>query len=209
MPAAGLLAALLLATTYFVGFHRPRSEKVNALDADASRLRAEQTALRLTITGLEKVAAQEPTFTAALQRLEKLIPAGLAQPTLLSQLQAAAREAGVELISVTFGDPSVPNGAPQSAVAGTVLVTMPLTVVMNGPYGGITDMLRRIETEKNRAVLVRAVAFTEADAGFPQLTGTWSGQAYALLPAEDPLLAGRGDGARNGTTATTPEPVKR
>ncbi len=208
VPAAGVLAALLLGATYLVVFHQPRSEQIDALDADAHRLRSEQAALRRTITGLEKVAANEPAFTAALRLLERLIPPGLAQPSLLSHMQAAAQGAGVELISVTFGDPSVPSGAPQSAVAGTVLVAMPLTVVVNGPYGGITDMLRRIESEKNRGVLVRAVAVTEADAGFPRLTATWSGQAYALLPADDPLLASGRDPAKNGTATASAEPVK-
>ncbi len=134
------------------------------------------------------MAAREPEFKTALQLLEQLVPAGLAQPSLLVEMQASARAAGVVLDSVTFSDPKVSKGAPASNVPGTVLVAMPLSVIVTGPFAAITDMLRRVEVGKDRAVLVGAVALTEAEAGFPQLTATWSGQAFALLPADDPLL---------------------
>ena len=203
VPAGGALVALLLVAVYFMAFHQPRSNEIATLGEDATRLDAESAALQRTITALEKVAAREPEFAAALRLLERLIPAGLAQPALLAHVQQAAQGAGVELVSVTFGDPKVPEKAPENAVAGTVLVAMPVTVVVSGPFGGITDMLRRIETEKQRAVLVRNVALTEAKAGFPQLTATWSGQAYALLPAGDPLLIDRS--APAATVRSTPE----
>lgn len=188
VPAAGALAALLLVGIYLVGFHQPRSDKIAALHAEADQLRAQQAPLRQSIQALEKVAAREPELSAALRLLERLIPSGLAQPELLAHVQDAAKGAGVELVSVTFGDANAPKDAPRSSVPGTVLVTMPVTVVVNGTFAGITDMLRRVEVEKDRAVLVGAVSVTEADSGFPQLTGTWTGQAYALLGADDPLL---------------------
>lgn len=191
VPLAGVLGAVVLTAIYVMAFHQPRGDQIADLRADAQRLRAQQVTLQRSIAALETVEAREPEFSGALQFLERLIPTGLAQPTLLVQLQAAAQSTGVELVSVTFGDPDVPKGTPPSAVAGTVLVAMPVTIVVDGPYAGITNMLRRIETDKSRAVLVREVALTEAQAGFPQLTGTWSGQAYALLPGDDPLLAGR------------------
>jgi Tfp pilus assembly protein PilO len=202
VPASGALAAILLVAIYAVGFHKPRSSRIAALTAEAGQLRAQQVPLRRSIDGLEKVAAREPEFNAALQLLEQLIPTRLAQPGLLVEMQAAARASGVVLTSVTFSDPQVPKDAPQSHVPGTVLVAMPFTVVVDGSYAGITDMLRRIEVGKDRAVLVGAVALTEADAGFPQLTGTWSAQAFALLPAADPLLADRN--APIGTASPAP-----
>ncbi len=208
VPAGGAVVALLLASTYFMAFHRPRSDQIAALATETGRLRSEQTSLRRSIAALEGIAAREPEYKAALDLVERLIPGRLAQPALLAQMQLAAQGAGVELVSVTFGEPAVPKDAPQSTVPGTVLVAMPVTVAVNGPYVGIASMLRRIETEKNRAVLVRTVALTEADAGFPQLTGTWSGQAYALLAANDPLVVDPTGAPRNGTATTTQEPVK-
>ena len=81
-------------------------------------------------------------------------------------------------MSVSFGDPEVPEGAPQAPIPGTVLVAMPVTVIAQGLFEGITDMMRRVEGQLDRAVLVGALALTEGDDGFPQLRGTWSGQAY-------------------------------
>ena len=188
VPAAGMAAAVLLVAVYVVGFRQPRTAEIAALAEETGRLRSEQVPLRRDIKGLEDVAARESEFKAALELLEKLIPSGLAQPALLAQLQRAAEGADVELVSVTFGDPEVPKAAPESHLPGTVLVAMPVTVVVDGPFLGITDVLHRVEVEVDRAVLVGTVAITEAEAGFPRLTGTWSGQAYALLAADDPLL---------------------
>lgn len=205
VPAAGALAAIVLVAIYFMGFHRPRSAQIATLSAEAEQLRAQQAPLRRSIEALETVASREPEFNTALQLLERLIPAGLAQPGLLVEIQAAAQAAGVTLDSVAFGDPKVPKDAPPSHVPGTVLVTMPVTVVVRGPYAGITDMLRTTEVGKDRAVLVGAVALTEADAGFPQLTGTWSGQAFALLPADDPLLVDPSAAANQPKTNPPPD----
>lgn len=201
VPAAGALAVMVLVAGYLVGFHQPRSGRIAALAAESEQLRAQQLPLRRTIEALEKVEGREPEFNAALGLLEQLIPSRLSQPSLLAGMQASAQHAGVELTSVTFGDPKVPKDAPQSNVPGTVLVAMPITVVVSGPFAGITGMLRRIEFGKDRAVLVGSVAVTEAEPGFPQLTATWSGQAYALLPSQDPLLV---DPNAPKPTTTTP-----
>ena len=205
VPAAGAVVALIMVAVYAVGFHGPRSSRIAELAAETEQLRAQQPPLQRSIDALEKVEAREPEFKTALQLLDKLIPPRLAQPALLVEMQSAARGAGVELVSVTFGDPKSPKDAPNSPVPGSVLVVMPLTVVVNGPYAGISDMLRRIEVEKERAVLVGAIALSEADGGFPMLTATWSGQAYALLPANDPLLVDPHAPIPKATTTTTPE----
>lgn len=205
VPLAGVLGAVVLTAVYVMAFHQPRADQIADLRADANGLRAQQVTLQRSIAALETVEAREPEFTSALQVLERLIPSGLGQPDFLVHLQAAAQSTGVQLVSVTFGDPSVPKDAPPSAVEGTVLVAMPVTVVVDGPYAGITNMLGRIETATSRAVLVGEVALTEAQAGFPRLTGTWSGQAYALLPRDDPLLP---DAKATGTTpAPAPTPT--
>lgn len=188
VPAAGVVLALLLVAVYFVVLRQPRNAEIADVVADTEQLRAQQVPLTLEIEGLEEVASRQAELNDALQLLERLVPTGLAQPTLLVQLQAAAETAAVDLVSVTFGAPAVPEGAPQSHVPGTVLVTMPVTVVVDGAFLGITDLLRRVETDLDRAVLVETVALTEAEEGFPRLRGTWSGQAYALIGADDPLL---------------------
>ena len=189
VPAAGVVAAVVLIAVYGIGFHQPRKAEIRELVAEVKQLRTAQNPLRRDIEGLEEVAARQPEFDAAVRSLEQLIPSELAQPSILAELQFAAKETGVELLSVTFGDPKLPKGAPESHVPGTVLAAMPITVIVEGPFLAITDLLRQVETDINRAVLVGSVALTEAEASFPQLTGTWSGQAYALLPADDPLLA--------------------
>jgi Tfp pilus assembly protein PilO len=206
VPAAGLLVGMLMVAGYVVRLHGPRSDEIAELASQADQLRSLQEPLRREIKGLEEVASREAEFNTALRLLEGLIPSGLTQPALLLQLQEAAERAGVKLVSVTFGDPKVPEGAPNSPVAGTVLAAMPLTVVVEGPFVDITDLLHDVEVDLARAVLIGSLALTEADVGFPQLTGTWSGQAYALLRPDDPLLVGtEGSTAR---PAPAPAPGK-
>lgn len=204
VPAAGGLLGLLIVAVYFVALHRPRGAEIDALQTEAERFRSQQAPLQRQIAAMEEVAGRKAEFDAALHRLEQFIPPGLAQPTLLAQLQAAADAASVELVSVGFEDPAVPEGAPESPVPGTVLVAMPLTAVVEGPYAAVTEMLRRVEADLDRAVLVGTVALTEADDGFPRLTATWSGQVYALLAADDPLVAGSqtGEAAASGGKAS-------
>lgn len=184
---AGAGLALLVMVGYVLGLHQPRQEEIARLAADTDQLRAQQAVLRQENVELEAVAARADEFYVALAALEQLIPTGLGQDTVLEQLRAQAEGAGVALTSVTFGEPLVPGGAPPSNVPGTVLVAMAVTVEAEGPYSGVTDLLRRIEVEADRALLIGTVALTEAEIGFPQVTATWSGNAYALLPADSPL----------------------
>ena len=109
----------------------------------------------------------------------------------------------MKLVSVTFGDPELPKDGPKSDVPGTVLVDMPVTIAVEGPFLRITDLLRRVEVEMHRAVLIDNVALTEGDAGFPVLTGTCSGRAFALLTEGDPLLAAA---RKKSGTAGVPTP---
>lgn len=190
VPIAGATVALLVSVTYFFAFHRPRGDAMAQVRADVEQLRAQQTSLQREIAVLEELADRQDQLEVALERLEGLIPSQLAQPAILAELQQAAGGAGVELTSVAFGTPQPPEGGPTGDAAGTVLVQMPVTVTVEGPYAGVTEMLRRVETDLDRAVLVGTIALTEAEAGYPELTGTWAGQAYALLPADHPLLVG-------------------
>ena len=184
---AGGALALLVIVSYVMGLHQPRQEEIAQLSADADQLHSQQILLRQENAELEAVRARADEFQGALARLEQLIPTGLGQDTVLEQLRADAEGAGVAITSVTFGEPLVPEGAPSSNLPGTVLVEMAVTVVAEGPYSGVTDLLRRVEVEADRALLIGTVALTEAEMGFPEVTATWSGNAYALLPADSPL----------------------
>ena len=206
VPGAGMAVALLLVVVFLVGFYQPRRDKVVGMVADTGQLRTQQVVLRRSIAALEVAAKRRPELDAGLQLLEQLVPVGLAEPAALAEVQRVSDEAGVKLVSVTFGDPEQPKDAPKSQVAGTVVV--------EGPFLRITDLLRRVEVDIHRAVLVDNVALTEADAGFPQLTGTWSGHAFALLPADDSLLtqpntqSSQSVQSAGSTSATTAPPVQ-
>ena len=216
IPLLGAVVGLLAVVAYVVVVSQPRRDEMATITADVDALRAQQGLLARENQALEEVAARAGEVQGALDRLEELIPSGLAQDALLTQLEAAAGETGVKLASVTFDDPQIPEGAPASEIPGAVLVEMAMTAAVDGPFAGVTELLHRVEADAGRAVLVGAVALTEAEAGFPAVTGTWSGRAYALLPADDPLLVdpdapaeppagAAGDPAAAGATASPRE----
>lgn len=203
IPIAGAVVALLLIVGYYFAFYQPRADEIAQVQADAELLRTQQAELTREIAALGTVREREDEFRTAAERLDELIPAELAQPSLLEQLRDAADAAGVELVSVTFGAPLVPEAGPETGIPGMVLVEMGVTIVADGSFSQSTALLREIELDVDRAVLVESVSLVEAEAGLPQLTGTWSGRTYALLPADHPLI--RDPDAPPAETAPAPE----
>ena len=90
----------------------------------------------------------------------------------------------------------------------TTLASIPITMVVDGGYFRIVDFFRRLEVEVPRAVLVESVSVEEQqDAGFPTLRATWTGQMFAVLPAEDVGTAGGAPAAPQATPTPTPTPA--
>lgn len=139
--------------------------------ADASDLRdqaaAQQTAnaqLRTQIQVLKAQAAALPAEQAKIAAIAVKIPAATQQPELIRALQAAARTAGVELVSIApsaLSDPSTAGGPATgtpaatgtaaatgtSAGAGTAgtLKAMPVTLVVAGGYFDAEKYLAALE----------------------------------------------------------------
>lgn len=186
---AGAVVAAAILAVYVFTLHLPRAERIDEVRAEAERLRAYQVELRDEIVLLEEIAANEDAYVEALDQLEELIPADVAEPALLAELQRAADEAGVELVSVTFGELIVPEAAEAATPADPgVLVEIPLTVAVEGDFFEVAELLRSVEVVMPRAILVDTVSLTQGRAGFPVLTGTWSASIYALVPSDDPRL---------------------
>lgn len=183
LAAAGL--GVLLVLGFWLAVYQPRAGRVAALEAETEQLKSQQGVVRSAIARLEAIAAEEDRVRADLATAQQLIPTDVQQPALLAQLQEAADAADVDLDGVTFGEPTPVQGAPEPDEPGTVLAEISVTLTLAGDYFELVDLLGRLERDVPRAMLVDNLHLTEAEEGFPALSGVASGRAFSLVPSDD------------------------
>ena len=209
----GVLVALVLAVAFYFLLYKPADERQVALEAETVTLEEQQARLRSEIATLRAIEREQVAINAARARLLEYIPEGSSLPSAIRQFQRAADDSGVDIFSVTFGDPSVPDPATGAVPAdtgdpATTLTNLPVTMVVNGGYFRTVDFFRRVEVEVPRAVLVQTVEIIEEPtARFPTLQTTWTGQMFAVLANEDIPAAGTGGTAPAPAATPTPTPA--
>lgn len=181
-PLIGVLVALVLVAGYWFGLYKPALEEQAAFEEETAELEGLQSQLRAEIVQLEAIRDDEEHIRAVVARQEEFLPTGVAQPAVVRQLQQAADASEVEITSVTFGEPTVVVGAPDTGDPATTLSSIAISMVTQGRYFPTVDFFRRVEQEVPRAVLTQSVNLNEGDDGYPSLATTWSGQLFAVVP---------------------------
>lgn len=192
-PLLAIAACVLLSAAFYFLAWQPRDEEQTALEDETAELEREASGLRNEIAALTEIKDNEVEYRAALATLDEYVPQGPAQSVVMRQLQDAADDAGVTIESMQFGDPQRVEDAPEPSEPGMVLASMSSSVQLDGGYFQIVDFLRRIEVDVPRAVLVSQLNLSEGDDGFPELTGSWAGDLFAIVPTGDALEPGEGD----------------
>lgn len=208
IPLIGLLVAVVLGAGFLLGLSRPKAAERDAVVAETADLETQAQRLQLEIARLEEVRDREAQITAALQRLDGLVPDGVQQPVTLDVFQEAADAAAVEITSLTYEPPAPVEGAPPTGDPDTVLAAAPVTMVVEGGYFQTVDFFRRLETEVPRAVLVENVAIAEGAEGLPSLATTWSGRVFAVIAAPPDPDAAAADSAPAEPAPVESEPVE-
>lgn len=212
VPLLGVVVALGLALLWWLLLYRPAADRQLGIEADVANLQQQQSVLRGQVAALREIEADEVEIREALARLAEFVPPGPSQPAAIRQLQRAADAAGVEIVSVTFGEPAVPAPAPETAPVetgepGTTLATVSLAMVVDGGYFQIVDLLRRLEVEVPRAVLIESLNLAESGAeGFPTLTASIAAELFAIVPIDDIDELEAGGAAPGATPTPTPSP---
>ncbi len=183
-PLIALLVAVVLTAGYWFLLYSPKADEQAALEAETAQLEQEASSLRSQIAQLEEVKANRLEVRAALTRLEEYIPQGeVGQPAALRQFQLAADAAGTEITSLTFGEPEPIVDAPDTGNPKTALAGVAVSMVVEGGYFQLVDLMRRIEVDMPRALLVDGITVAEeAELGFPALSTTWTGSMFAVVP---------------------------
>ena len=209
--AIGLIVAVLLTVAFWFLLYKPADTEQALIETEIANLQSQQATLKSDIALLRGVKRREVEIRAAMARLEEYIPAGPDQPAAIRQFQTIADDAGADIVSVTWGEPTVPQAAPGATPADTgteqtTLANIPVTMVIEGGYFQVVDFFRRVEVELPRAVLVNQVDIAEAQAGFPRLTTTWNGQLFSVIDTAD-LVDVTTSGGVTPTPGATPTPT--
>lgn len=167
-------AVLVLVAFYFLAW-APKSEEVELIETEISNVLSQQTTAEQRIRALEEVRARAPAIEADLAAAEAIVPPDVAFPAALRQLQLAADDSGVTLLSIQPGRPS--------AVAdGSDLSTISLALTLQGSYFQVVDFFRRVEEP---SITPRGIVFANvsiAPAEYPVLDVVATGEMFALLP---------------------------
>lgn len=195
---------------------QPKRDQADAL---GSRVAAAQK--QLDTARAETVAAQADRNTfarnyAAVAKLGEAVPSDDNTPSLVYQLQDAARRAGVSFQSLVLNAASAGAASTSSSTTSTSqtvtatlppgatvgpagLPTVPFTFTFQGNFFHLANLFKRLErfvvaTNKSvsvsgRLISLNAISLAPATNGFPQMVATISATTY-LVPANQGLTGG-------------------
>lgn len=178
LAVSGLIAALMI-VLFYMFLWRPQSERIAEIDAERESVEQQQTVLQQRINRLEEVRRDAPDYEGDIVAAESVVPRDTAMPPAFRQLQTAADDAGVELVTITPSRPVQVEGAELG------LAAISISLQVNGDYFELVDFLRRIE---DPAITARGFVWSTmalAAVEYPELTLNVSGSIYALLPDAD------------------------
>jgi Tfp pilus assembly protein PilO len=231
-----IMLAAIAVVAVFGGFYMAVLKPIRADlgELDEQHAQAEQrrdTALAdLNAATTARAAYQRDTATLAL--LGKAVPTDDGVPSLLYQVEGAAREAGVEFDTVKVGEGSgapapapaaAPGAAPAAGAAPTEttpgtsegpegLQVLPLKITFQGQFFKLEKFLSevhrfaRVDGERvdieGRLLTIEAVKLTPGPDGLPTLSAEIDAKAYVAAPEG----ASNASGAGSATTASTTTP---
>jgi hypothetical protein len=184
-----VLGLILVLAAWFMFVWSPRAEAIAETEAAIVDVQAQQATTRARIADLQGVREQAPQLQAELAAAESLLPRDTALPSALRQLQTAADESQVTLVSVAPARPE----AVDEATPG--LSSMTLSTELRGTYFQIVDVLRRLEdpTISPRGLVWDTAALSVGEER-PELTVILTGRMFAVLPhTPAPEAAGSSD----------------
>jgi Tfp pilus assembly protein PilO len=227
-----IVLAVLAAVAVTAGFYMTVLKPVRAdlAELDEQRSQAEQrrdTALAdLNAATTARAAYRRDTSTLAL--LGKAVPADDGVPSLLYQVEGAARKAGVKFATVNVGEgasaaaPAAPGAAGSGAAAdptpGTAegpegLRALPLKITFEGRFFRLEKFLSqvhrfaRVDGErvdiKGRLLTIEGVSLAPSADGLPGLKAEIMAKAYVAPDAAKTGAAAAG----SATTASTATPA--
>jgi type IV pilus assembly protein PilO len=195
-------ALLLVALIGWLGVVGPQRSQAAKLKKEIDDTQSQ--VLVLTAQQNQKqTPAQEIVKVADLFRLTKAVPDQVRMPDILLELSKVAGEAGISFDSI----------APGSAVARAGYSVIPISVVFEGNYYQLSDLLYRLRNlvevhnenlvTTGRLFTVDHVAFQQGKGGFPSLQATLTVDAFVYTGLPDPNATTTSSTDTTSTETTT------
>jgi type II secretory pathway pseudopilin PulG len=202
---------------------QPKRDQVSKLQSQVNAQQSQLNAARAQLAQGNAARAAFASSYASLVRLGEAVPTDDNTPSLIYQLQGAAKATHVDFDSLTFnagsgGGSSAPASATATQSASTLppgatigsagFPVEPFTFTFQGNFFHLANFLGRLQrfvvagnqrlSVSGRLMTLDAITLGPATSGFPQMTATISATTY-LLPASQGLL--------NGATPAGPAPA--
>lgn len=178
---AAVLALLVAVAFYFFVF-QPGQEELADVESQIEGVVAQQATTQTRIAQLEAIRSDAAAIEAAIAGATAIVPSETALPATLREIQAAADDSGIELLTLAPSTPGPVTGADELALA-----QMSLPMSVEGSYFQVVDFLRRIEDPElvARGVIIDAVTVSPGD--YPTLSVTITARVFAnVVPGPDP-----------------------
>jgi hypothetical protein len=230
LAVAGLMAAL-----WFVAL-APKREEAASLVGKVTKAHQQRDAANAKAANAEQARATYSRDYATVARLGKATPPQADEPSLVYQLENAARDAKVDFRAVNVPDqPAAPAPAPTPApsadgktasTAGKTatsqtaagITPVPFTFTFEGSFLKLHDLLRAVDrfsrlkgqtvTVDGRLLTLDTVVVSAARQGFPRVKVEITARAY-VAPIPDQLPAGTNSPAGASTTSSTATQVTK
>jgi type II secretory pathway pseudopilin PulG len=207
----------------------PKRSQATKLEGQISAVQSQLNSVQQQLAQGEKARAQFASSYTTLVRLGEAVPTDDNTPSLIYQLQAAAKQSGIQFQGLTFnagqgGGSSSSSTATSAAVLppGTTVgpagfPVQPFTFTFAGSFFHLADFVGRLQrfvidsnsnlSVSGRLMSLNGITFAPGPSGFPQITATVSANTY-LLPASEGLLNGATPAgpAASSTTQTVSDP---
>jgi Tfp pilus assembly protein PilO len=207
LALAGLMAAL------WFGVLAPKREEAASLGDEVAVAEQRRDAANAKAAEAEKARATYAHDYAVVARLGKATPAQADVPSLVYQLETAARRAKVDFRAVTVSEnDSAPSDAEGEAATGTPagITSVPFSFKFEGTFFKLHKLLRsvgdfsRLKGQtvkiKGRLLTLDSVRLSRGRAGFPKVNVEIVAHAY-VAPIPDAL-----PGSTGKSTAGAPSP---
>ena len=154
-PLIAGIASILVAVLALFFFVLPKMHEVTTAQKSLDEARTQQSTLQSELNVLKADQQQAPTFRREIRKVQNQLPPTADLPGLILLLQNAADQSGVDLASVTPGNPS-PNAQGVSVIGTTISVT--------GTYFALDAFLFKLETFP-RAARVTGITMAPSTSG--------------------------------------------
>jgi type II secretory pathway pseudopilin PulG len=209
----------------------PKRAQANKLQTQIAGMQAQLSSVQAQLAQGERARAAFASSYTTLVRLGEAVPTDDNTPSLIYQLQSAAKQSGVNFQSLTFNagqggasSSSSSSGAsaqslpPGAAVGPAGFPVEPFTFTFAGNFFHLANFVGRLQrfvtaTNKKlsvsgRLMSLNGITLAPSSTGFPEITATIAATTY-LLPASEGLVNGAtpaGPASSSTQTVSNPSP---